>query len=157
MFKTPDNRLSASNSAVLASTSFLLPVTLVSEAKTSQTALDALHQAFEEVKGFVSQLATTAPGIALVPFDESISPKMSRVEVLVRGKEHRFDLTFALKCPVPKEEDFWGRIRLLSSVYDRLGEVAAGFHDRKSVELLLEEARLDQQKDDPERRQVFPK
>ena len=157
MFKSPDNRLSASNSAVLASESFLVPVTLHSEAKTSQTAFDALHQAFDEVKGFVSQLASTAPGIALVPFDETISPKMSRVEVLLQGKEYRFDLTFALKCPVPKDKDFWGRIRLLSSVYDRLGELAEGFHDRKGIDLFLEEARLDQQKDDSERLQAFRK
>ena len=53
--------------------------------------------------------------------------------------------------------DFWGRIRLVSLVYDRLSELAAGFHDRKATELYLEEARLDQQKDDPDKRQVFPK
>ncbi len=157
IFKSPDNRLSASNSAVLASESFLVPVTLHSEAKTSQAAFDALHQAFEEVKGFVSQLASVAPGIVLVHFDETISPKMSRVEVCLRGKEYRFDLTFALKCPVPRDKDFWGRIRLLSSVYDRLGELATGFHDRKGIELFLEEARLDQQKDDPERLHAFRK
>jgi len=157
MFKSPDRRLSASNSAVLASESFLVPVTLHSEARTSQLAFDGLRQAFDEIKGFVSQLAGTAPGIALVAFDESISPKMSRVEVLLHGKEYRYDLTFALKCPVPKEHDFWGRIRLLSSVYDRLGELAAGFHDRKGIELYLEEARLDQQKDDSERPQAFRK
>ena len=155
MFKSPDSRLSASNSAVLASESFLVPVTLHSEAKTSQAAFDALFQAFDEVKGFVLQLASTAPGIALVPFDENVSPKMSRVEVLLHGKEYRFDLTFALKCPVPKDKDFWGRIRLLSSVYDSLGELAAGFHDRKGIELYLEEARLDQQKEDSEQLQTF--
>ena len=76
MFKSPDSRLSASNSAVLASESFLVPVTLHSEAKTSQVAFDGLSQAFNEVKGFISQLVSTAPGIALVPFDETISPKM---------------------------------------------------------------------------------
>src|SRR6185369_6820880 len=157
MFKSPDSRLSASNSAVLASESFLVPVTLHSEAKTSQSACDGLFQAFDEVKGFVVKLASTAPGIALVPFDENVSPKMSRVEVLLHGKEYRFDLTFALKCPVPKDKDFWGRIRLLSSVYDRLGELATGFHDRKGIELYLEEARLDQQKDDSERQQAFRK
>src|SRR5690349_10133701 len=129
MFKSPDNRLSASNSAVLASESFLVPVTLHSDAKTSQAALDALFGAFNEVEGFVLELATTAPGIALAPFDANVSPKMSRVEVLLHGKEYRFDLTFALKCPLPKDKDFWARIRLLSCVYDRLGELAGGFHD----------------------------
>lgn len=157
MFKSPDSRLSASNSAVLASESFLVPVTLHSEARTSQAAFDGLRQAFDDVNGFVSQLASTAPGIALVPFSESVSPKMSRVEVLLHGKEYRYDLTFALKCPVPREQDFWGRVRLLSSIYDRLGELAAGFHDRKGIELSLEEARLDQQKDDSERLQAFRK
>jgi hypothetical protein len=157
MFESPDNRLSASNSAVVASQNFLLPVTLHSKARTSQVAFDELHQAFDDVKGFVSQLASTAPGIVLVAFDEPVSPKMSRVEVLLHGKEYRYDLTFALKCPIPKETDFWGRIRLISSVYDRLTELAAGFHDGKGVELFLEEARLDQQKDDSERLQAFRK
>jgi hypothetical protein len=157
MFKSPDSRLSASNSAVLASESFLVPVTLHSEARTSQLAFDGLRSAFDEVKGFISQLAVVAPGIVLVAFEESISPKMSRIEVLLQGKEYRYDLTFALKCPVAKEQDFWGRIRLLSSVYDRLGELAAGFQDRKGIELYLEEARLDQQKEDSERHQAFRK
>jgi hypothetical protein len=150
MFKSPDNRLSASNSAVLASENFLVPVTLSSEARSSQAAFDILRQAFEEVSGFVSQLTNVAPGIALVPFTEGISPRMSRVKVLLNGKEYQYDLTFALKCPVPKEHDFWGRIRLLSSVYDGLGELAAGFHERKGIFLFLEEARLDQQKDELE-------
>jgi hypothetical protein len=51
MFKIPDTRLSASNSAVLASESFFVPVTLRSEAKGSEAALDGLHRSFEEVKG----------------------------------------------------------------------------------------------------------
>jgi hypothetical protein len=151
MFKIPDTRLSASNSAVVASRSFIIPVTLHSEAKASQTAFDALHLAFDEVKGFISQLAGIAPGIALVPFEEALSPRTSRVGVFLRGKEYRYDLTFALKCPVPKDQDFWARIKLISSVYDRLTDLATGFHDRKGIALFLEEAKLDQQKDDSER------
>jgi len=143
MFKSPNTRLSASNGAVLASESILVPVTLHSEPRTSQAAFDGLRQAFDEVSGFVSQLASTAPGIALVPFSEHISSKMSRVEVLLRGKEYRFELVFSLKCPVPKEQDFWARIQLLSLVYDQLGELAAGFHNRKGIELHLMGARLD--------------
>ena len=78
MFKSPDNRLSASNSAVLASESFLVPVTLHSEARTSQGAFDGLRQAFDEVSGFVLQLASTAPEryIASKPID-SISFALS--------------------------------------------------------------------------------
>jgi hypothetical protein len=157
MFKSPDSRLSASNSAVLASGSFLVPVTLRSEAKTSESAFDTLRQAFEEVNGFVSQLASIAPGIAVVPFNETISPKIARVEVLLYRKEYRYDVTFALRCPVPKDQDFWGRIRLLSSVYDRLGELGSGSHERKGIELFLEQARLDQEKDDEERLHAFRK
>src|SRR3954471_10112236 len=112
MFKVPDTRLSASNSAVLASESFLVPVTLHSEAKGSEAALDALRSAFEEVKGFAPALAGTAPGVVLVSFDEAISPRLSRVEVERHGKEHRVDLTFAFRCPLPKDQDFWGRVRL---------------------------------------------
>ena len=108
MFKSPDSRLSASNSAVLASESFLVPVTLHGEARTSQAAFDGLRQAFDEVSGFVTQLVSTAPGIALVPFSESISPKMSRVEVLLHGKEYRYDLTFALKCAIAEGAGLFG-------------------------------------------------
>ena len=151
MFTSTDSRLSASNSAVLASGSFLVPVTLHSEARTSHAALDSLAQAFEDVKDFVAKLAGTAPGIALIPFDENVSPKLSRVQALSHGKELRFDLSFALTCPVPKDMGFWGRLRLLSSVYDQLSELASGFQDRKGIALYLDEATLDQQKDDGER------
>src|SRR5580765_5501435 len=120
MFKLPDTRLSASNSAVLTSESFLVPVTLHSEARGSEAALDALRRAFEEVKGFAPALADTAPGVVLVSFDEAISPRLSRVEFELRGKEHRVELTFAFRCPLPTDRDFWGRIRFISAVYDRL-------------------------------------
>jgi hypothetical protein len=62
-----------------------------------------------------------------------------------------------LKCPIPKEQDFWARIRLISGVYDRLSELAAGFQEKKGIELVLEESRLDQQKEDPERVREFRK
>src|SRR5687767_1280138 len=140
MFKSPDNRLSASNSAVLASEGFFVPLTLHSEARSSTAAFESLFQAFNEIKGIVLQLGSTVTGIALVPFDEKVSPRLSRVEVLLEGKEYRYELTFTLKCPVPKDIDFWDRIRLLSSVYDRLSELSSGFHERKGIELYLEEA-----------------
>jgi hypothetical protein len=146
MFKLSENRLSASNSAVMASEGFLIPVTVHSEAKTSAAALDALQQAFVEVSRYLTQLSKTAPGIALVPFHESIAPRLSRVQV-ARSKDHRFDLTFVLKSPIPSGLDFWGRIRLISTVYEQLSGLAADFHQRPGVTLLLEEARLDQQKD----------
>jgi hypothetical protein len=157
MFKSPDSQLSASNSAVLSSASFLVPMTLFSEARTSQAAFDALHEAFDEVTGFIPKLAVTAPGIAVVGFDEALSPRMARVEVLLHGKEHQYQLTFALKCPIPKEQDFWKRVRLISAVYDRLSEFAVVFQDRKGIQLFLEESRLDQQKDDSERLRAFRK
>jgi hypothetical protein len=157
MFTSTDSRISASNKAVLCSESFLLPMRLRSEGKASSDAFDALHRAFEEIKGFMAQLLKTAPGIALVGFDEAVAPRVSQVEVTVRGKLYRFDLTFALKCPIPKEQDFWARIRLISGVYDRLSELAAGFQEKKGIELVLEESRLDQQKEDPERVREFRK
>jgi len=79
------------------------------------------------------------------------------VEVRLHGKEYQYELTFVLKCPVPKDKDFWGRIRLISTIYDRLTELATGFHDRKGVEFFLEETRLDQQKEDPDKMQVLRK
>ena len=157
MFKIPDTRLSASNSAVLASESFLVPVTLHSEAKGSEAALDALRRAFDEVQGFAPALAGTASGVALVSFNEAISPHLSRVEVELRGKEHRVDLTFAFRCPLPKDQDFWGKVRFISAVYDRLSQLAAVFENQKGIELFFEEARLDQQKEDPERLRMFRK
>jgi hypothetical protein len=157
MFKIPDTRLSASNSAVVASQSFLVPVTLHSEARGSEPALDALRRAFEEVKGFAPALAGTAPGFVLVSFDEAISPRLSRVEVERHGKEHRVDLTFAFRCPLPKDQDFWGRVRFISAVYDGLSQLASVFEDRKGIKLFFEEARLDQEKEDPERLRMFRK
>src|SRR4051794_8790890 len=120
MFTSPDSRLSASNSAVLTSESFLIPMTLRAEARSSETALDALRKAHEEVKGFVPQLTGTVSGVTLVAFDAAVSPRLSRVDVARQGKDFRFDLTFALRCPIPKEQDFWARIRFVASVYDRL-------------------------------------
>ena len=89
--------------------------------------------------------------------NEAISPRLSRDEVELRGKEHRVDLTFAFRCPLPKDQDFWGRVRFVSAVYDRLSQLAAVFEDRKGIELFFEEARLDQQKEDPERLRMFRK
>lgn len=156
MFKSPDSRLSASNSGILATETFLVPITLSSKAKTSQAALDAAHQAFAEIERFASHLTKTAPGILLIPFHENVSPKLSRVEVTNIGKEYRLDLTFALKCPVPKNSDFWSRIRLLSSVFDELGALALQFQDRKGIELHLDEAKLDQEKEPTEKTRSVP-
>lgn len=86
-----------------------------------------------------------------------VSPRVSRVDVVLRGKEYWFDLTFALRCPIPKERDYWARLRFVSEVYDRLSELVASFEDRKGTDLYLEEARLDQQKEDPDRLRMFRK
>lgn len=74
MFKLPESRLSASNSAVLASESFLVPMTLRTESRSSETAFECLHRAFGEIKGFVPALASTVPGVSLLAFDASVSP-----------------------------------------------------------------------------------
>ena len=39
----------------------------------------------------------------------------------------------------------------------RLSQLAAVFEDRKGIELFFEEARLDQEKEDPERLRMFRK
>ncbi len=150
MFQSPDNRLSASNKAILASQSFMVAVTLQSAAKSSRAAFDALRQAYDEVGGFVSQISRDAPGIALLALDEGMSPRMSRMGITVLGKEYHYNLTLSVKCPIPKEMDFWQRVWLISSVYDLLAALGAGFQDRKGVSLFLEKAALDQQKDDTE-------
>jgi hypothetical protein len=58
---------------------------------------------------------------------------------------------------VPKGQDFWARVQFVAVVYDRLSELVAVFEDRKGIDLYLEEARLDQQKEDPERLRMFRK
>src|SRR6267143_1544537 len=90
MFKIPDSRLSASNSAVLASENFLVPITIRSVARSSQAAFEGLQQAYEEVKEFGPALAKTVPGVSLIGFEALLSPRLSRVEVLLRGKEYQF-------------------------------------------------------------------
>ncbi|MCD6051985.1 MAG: hypothetical protein K0Q55_3403 [Verrucomicrobia bacterium] len=157
MFKAPDSRLSASNAAVLSSQSFLIPVTLRSEARTSQGALDGLQNAHQEVTGFVARMTALSPGLSVIAFDEAMSSRLSHVAVLLDGKDSRLELTFALKYPIPATHDFWARIKLISSVYDRLAELAAGFQDRKGIDLLLDEARPDQQKEETERAAIFRK
>ena len=54
MFKSPNRRLSASNSAVI-SESFLVPMTLHSEARGSEASFEGLRRAFQEVEDFVSK------------------------------------------------------------------------------------------------------
>lgn len=157
MFTIPDSHLSASNSAVLASESFLVPMTLRTEARSSEGAFTALRRAYDEVKGFVPRLTSTVPGVSLIGFDEAVSPRLSRVDVARRGKDYRFDLTFALRCPIPKEQDFWARIQFVALAYERLSELVAVFEDRKGTHFYLEEARLDQQKEEPERLRMFRK
>ncbi len=157
MFRAPDSRLSASNAAILSSQSFLIPVTLRSESRTSQEALNALHNAYQEVTGFVGRMTALAPGLSAVAFDEAVSARLSRVEMVLDGKDSRVELNFALKCPIPAGDDFWARIKLISSVYDRLAELAAAFHERKGIDLLLDQARLDQQKEETERAAIFRK
>ena len=86
MFKSPDNRLSASNSAVVSSTNFLIAMTLHSEARSSPSAVDALNRAFEETRGFVLQLSGSFPGLALLAFDANVLPLnwKSRLFVVVK-------------------------------------------------------------------------
>lgn len=155
MLKIPESRLSASNSAVLASESFLVPMTVRTESRGSQAALENLRRAFDEISGFVPTLASTVPGASLVAFDASVSPRVSRVDAVLHGREFQFDLTFALRCPIPKEQNFWERLQFVSAVYDRLSELVDTFKERKGTHLFLEEARLDQQKEDPERLRMF--
>src|ERR1041385_1336717 len=142
MFSARDSRLSASNSAVLASQSFLIPMTLVSEAKTSEAAAGSLKSAFEEIQRFAAALTKLRPGLNLISFENPISPRMSRIEATVSGKDRQFDLTFAIECPIPKDHDFWARLELLSMIYDQFAELAERLHDRKGLALVLSEAKL---------------
>jgi hypothetical protein len=155
MATIPENRLSASNCAVLASQSFLVPLRLLSDAKTSQAALDKLRQAFEEVKRWVPTLANTIAGANLVALEEPMPPRFSRLDVLRYSKGHRLFLTFALRCPIPAGQDLWARVRLISAVYDHLVELAATFKELSGIGLFLDKALLDQQKEDLEEPGMF--
>jgi hypothetical protein len=81
LFKIPESRLSASNSAVLASESFLVPMTLMTESRSSAAAFESLRRAYDEISGFIPALASTVPNVSLVAFEASVSPRMSRVDV----------------------------------------------------------------------------
>jgi len=157
MFKIPETRLSVSNGALLSSENFLVPITVRSEAKTSEAAFEGLRRAFEDVNGFLPALSNTFPGVVLVGFNEAVSPRHSRVDLTLRGKDHQYDLTFAFRCPLPKDQDFWGRVRFISAIYDNLTRLAMPFEDRKGIELFFDEARLDQQKEEPDRLRMFRK
>ena len=57
-------------------------------------------------------------------------------------------------------EPWWKQVRSLplkGRRFETLDELVAVFEDRKGIHLDLEEARLDQQKEDPERLRMFRK
>ncbi len=141
MYIAPTKRLSASHKAVLAAESFQIPMIIHSMAKSSRSALDGLRQAFGEISALVERATATAPGIALVNFGESASPRRARVELTV-AKEHEYMLSFSLKCPVPADMDFWGRVDLVSWVFERFDELGTAFLQRKGLTLTLEGAML---------------
>jgi hypothetical protein len=124
-------------------------MTLVSEGKMLTAALDVMRQSFDEVQKFVTALASSNPGLALVAFDQPISPKRSRVEAVIAGKERQFQLTIAVTCPIPPEADYWTRLKLLARLYDQFAELSERFRERKNISLELEEAKLDQEKGEP--------
>jgi hypothetical protein len=141
MYIAPTKRLSASHKAVLAAESFHIPMIIHSVAKSSRAALDGLRQAFDEISVLVQRAAGTAPGIALVDFGDSPSPRRARVALTV-GKEHEFMLSFTLKCPIPADMDFWGRVDRVSWVFERFDELGTVFLQRKGLTLTLEGASL---------------
>jgi hypothetical protein len=143
MFTLPDYRLSAANKTLLACEAFFIPIALQCEARTSPLAFETFKKAFDDLTGFVAQIASTAPGLMLLPFADEAKHAPSNVSMQLAGKDYRFHLTITLRCPVPKEKDFWERVRLVAYVYDRLAELAAGFQDRKGVDLSLDPAQLD--------------
>jgi hypothetical protein len=157
MFSAPDVRLDVSNKCLLESQQFFIPITLRSEAKTSQEALAGLRRAYEDASSFISPLSAVAPGILLVPFEDAAAPRVSRVNLVRRGKEHKFDLTFAFLCPLPVKQGFWDRLQFVSTVYDRLTELGATFEERRGIGMFLDRARLDQEKEEPERGRIMPK
>lgn len=145
LFTSGSSCVSASNSALLASKSFILPATLSTEAKSSQAAVDDLQKAFEDVKRFIGSLQTTISNVALVPFDEAVSPRVSRIEGEISGKVRRFDLTFSVRSGIPADLNYWERLKLVAKVYDNFSELARILQERKGPVLLLHQARLDQQ------------
>lgn len=150
MLKMPDSRLSAPSVDVISSTSFFVPMTLKSDARAMEMAFDALQGAFEEVKSYLPRLEPTLQGVELVSFDVAVPNGLGSVGVALRGKDHQIDLTFALRCPIPAQLDFWERIKLIASVYEHLGVLVSLFEGRKGIDLYLDEARLEQPKAEPE-------
>lgn len=150
MLKMPDSRLSAPSAEVISSTHFFVPMTLKSDGRVMDMAFDALRGAFEEVKSYLPRLESTIRGTELVSFDANLPNGLSNVGVALRGKDHQIDLTFALRCPIPAQLDFWERIKLIAAVYEHLGVLVSLFEGRKGIDLYLDEARLEQPKAEPE-------
>lgn len=155
MFKHSNSLISATNSAILASENFLIPLSLRCTGRTAAAAFDSLHRGFHDVKSFLSVLVSIVPNISLVGFDAPISPRNSRILLEVSGKDHIFTLKFVLRCPIPTSSDFWQRVQFMSNAYEKLAELSAVFHERKDMELFLEESLLDQQKEDPQKLRAF--
>jgi hypothetical protein len=154
MLTIPEVRLSASNAAVLSSSFALLPVGVRCEAKDAKFAL-------KKVEEIISALREHSAGkegqVEMVAFEEPISPRLSRVDIARKGKESSFGITVAVRARFPVGSDFWSRIAFVNDRYEWLATFALGYEDAKGVDIFLEEARLEQQKEEPERFRVYRK
>jgi hypothetical protein len=143
MFKLPESRLAATSAALLAADSFVVPMTLRSDAASSRVAATELERAFDDARGFITGLKGLSPEVTLVGLDEPVSGQVSRVELLQDGKQFRFDLTFSLRIPFPDGLLFFDRIQLVSSVYDRIANLSQAFEGRRGIDFAVEQARLE--------------
>lgn len=144
MFKVPESRLSATSASLLSAQSFVVPMTLRSDAASSRAAAQELERAFEDAKGFVPGLKSLSAEVSLVGLDEPMSEHLSRFELLQDGKLFRFDLTFSLRIPFPEETPFFDRIQLVSSIYDRIANLSQALEGRRGITFEIEAARLEE-------------
>jgi hypothetical protein len=117
----------------------------------------SLSKVEEIVTALTSHSLTPKGQFEVVSFNEPISPKLSRVDIVKKGKETTYTITVSIRKAFPGESAFWTRIRLVTEIYDQLAHFATAYEDSKGVDIILEEARLEQQKDEPDGHRSFRK
>lgn len=147
-------RLSVSNAALLSSSFVLLPVCVRCEAKDPAVALKKVEEITSALR---AHPAAKEDGVEFVAFEEPVSPRLSRIDVAKKGKDSSFSIPVSIRARFPTGTDFWSRVAFVNSRFEKLTAFALVYENAKGTDIFLEEARLEHQKDAPDRFRIYRK
>ena len=117
--------------------------------------------AFLKVEEIISALRNASivqsDGVEFVPLEEAVSPKLSCAELTDNGKEVIINITVCLRVRFPSDASYWSRLKLIYQKFETLAVFASPYGEDKRVHIFLEEAKLETQKDEPERYRILRK